>query len=141
MPFNTALEGTTAHADLDEALRRFRTEQGPEKGQFPREVDEILAVVHDRLFEPDLSVEALRERCRITDNNVSSRFRFATGLTIKGYIQALRMEAAAMLLREHSSAVVDISHAIGFNYPQTFYRAFQSCFQCTPSAYRERARQ
>ncbi len=141
MSFNGTPGGATAHADLDQALQAFLDEHGLERGQFPREVDEILAVVHDQLFEPELSVEALKERCRITDNNVSSRFRFATGQSIKSYIQSLRMAAAAMLLREHSSAIVDISHAVGFNYPQTFYRVFRSCFQCTPSVYRERARQ
>lgn len=127
--------GSTFHDLLQSFLERCK----PATTGFSREVEEMLGVIHKELFEPSFSVETLKARCRIRDNNVSSRFRLATGIPLKAYMQHLRMEAAGLLLREHSAAVVDISTAIGFSHPQGFYRLFQKHYRCTPAEYRRRS--
>lgn len=132
-------ESRPGGSTLHDVLQRFLLTRKPPPGRFPREVDEMLAIIHESLFEPQFSVKVLKARCRITDNNVSSRFRLQTGIPLKAYMQVLRMEAATKLLKEHSSAIVDIATAIGFSYPQAFYRVFQKHYECTPAEYRRRS--
>lgn len=124
---------------LQEELERFLQNRRPEDRGMPGEVKTLLHHIHDRLFDPDLSVKTLRSRCRLRDNNVSSRFRWLTGMTIKECIESLRMEAAAQLLRRSASPVFDIALSVGYSHPQTFYRAFEKTYECTPAIYRQRS--
>ena len=123
---------------LDRQLQRFQQEQSIDVTDCPQDVRSLLDCLHQSLFQPELNVGVLKAKCQIRDNNITSRFRLATGLTIKQYIESMRMKAAGMLLRKERSAVLDIAQAIGYYYPQAFYRAFQKHFHCTPAEYRER---
>src|SRR5215217_2110366 len=79
---------------LDDFLRKHR----PAHEELPREIREVLVHIHQNLFDLQLNVRHLKSSCRIRDNNVSSRFRYLMGMTIKQYVEALRMEAATRLL-------------------------------------------
>jgi two-component system response regulator YesN len=122
--------------ELVTLLEGFRLAQRRDDSELPREIRQILACIHEHLFSSGLNVQQLKRRCRIRDNNISSRFRRALGLTMKDYIESLRMEAAALLLRERRVGIFDVAQSIGYDNPQTFYRAFAKRFQCTPAAYR-----
>ena len=103
-----------------------------------RTVDRMLDCIHRHVFEPDFNVDALRRRCRIGDNNRSSRFRFLVGHTPRAYIEQLRLATAADLLHEHPEAnVLDIAYLVGYEHPQTFYRAFRRHFGSPPGAVRK----
>ena len=126
--------------DLEDDLRRFRDRQGVALEGRSRDIRRILDCIHEHLFDRDLSVGTVRSRCRLRDNNISTRFRRAMGISLKHYIERLRMEAAARLLRERAVSVLDIALAVGYEHPQTFYQAFRRCYACTPAAYRARVR-
>ena len=119
-------------------LETFQAEIEPQGPWLPLEAQGMLECIHENLFDPELSVKTLRARCGLRDNNVSSRFRWVTGKTIREYIESLRMEAASFLLRRCDCAVFDVALSVGYNHPQTFYRAFEKTFDCTPAVYRER---
>ncbi|HEX5717449.1 MAG TPA: AraC family transcriptional regulator [Thermoanaerobaculia bacterium] len=119
---------------LDDFLRKNR----PSQEDLPREIREVLAHIHVNLFDLELNVRSLKSCCRIRDNNVSSRFRYLMGMTIKQYVEGLRMEAAARLLRNEDVGIFDVSIAVGYNSLQTFYRAFGRHCGCTPAEYRRR---
>lgn len=101
------------------------------------EVQSLLDSIHRDPFDSNLNVKQLKARCRVRDNNVSSRFRRALGVTVKGYIEKLRMQAACHLLAFDSVTVFDIALSVGYYHPQTFYNVFRRRLGCTPSAYRE----
>ena len=106
-----------------------------------RTVDSMLDCIHRHVFETDFDVAKLRRLCRIADNNQSSRFRLLVGLTPRAYIERLRLDAAACLLREHPDAnVLDIAYLVGYEHPQTFYRAFRRRFGGPPGEVLERNR-
>jgi AraC-like DNA-binding protein len=102
----------------------------------PREIREVLAHIHQNLFDLRLNVRHLKSCCRIRDNNVSSRFRYLMGMTIKQYVEILRMEAASRLLRKEEIGILDVSVSVGYHNLQTFYRAFERYYGCTPASYR-----
>jgi len=117
-------------------LEGFRLASRQDDRGFPREIRQVLTCIHENLFSPGLNVQQLKRHCQIRDNNVSSRFRRTVGQTIRDYIESLRMEAAGLLLRERQAGILDVAQSIGYDNPQTFYRAFGKRFHCTPSAYR-----
>ncbi len=124
---------------VENDLARFREGQCLACEGESDEIRRILAFVHAHLFDRELNVALVKARCRIRDNNISTRFRRAMGFTIKYYIEHMRMKAAAELLCRRSIGVLDIALAIGYEHPQTFYHAFRRSFACTPSAYRVRS--
>ncbi|MBY0493283.1 MAG: helix-turn-helix transcriptional regulator [Cyanobacteria bacterium] len=102
-----------------------------------RSVQQLLAAIHDDVFDPQLNVQSLRARCRVQDNNISSRFRSEVGQSIKDYIDGLRLDTARRLLQETNFSIFEVSLAVGYYHPQTFYRAFHRWFKCRPGDVRE----
>jgi AraC-like DNA-binding protein len=119
-------------------LEDFRLEHRLKNNNLPRAVRDVLDCINEALFDSRLNVRFLKVHCRIRDNNISSRFRYVTGVTIKDYIEGLRLEAAELLLRERAISIFDVAASVGYYHPQTFYRAFQRKYGCTPAAYREK---
>lgn len=124
------------YAQIEAELERFCAEHQPDCKDLPREVREVLSYIHYNLFDSNLNVQVLKSRCRIRDNNISCRFRYVMGVTIKEYIESLRMEAARWLLESQGVGVFDVAQWVGYYHLQTFYRAFQRKFECTPAACR-----
>ncbi|HVG08069.1 MAG TPA: helix-turn-helix transcriptional regulator [Thermoanaerobaculia bacterium] len=130
---------TQSHASeirVQSILDDFLCKNRPSYEDLPREIREVLAQIHLSLFDLELNVRSLKSCCRIRDNNVSSRFRYLMGMTIKQYVEGLRMEAAGRLLRSDDVGIFDASIAVGYNSLQTFYRAFGRHYGCTPAEYR-----
>jgi two-component system, response regulator YesN len=125
-------------AQIEAELDRFRSERQPDGNELSREVREVLVHIHRNLFDSDLNVQTIKSRCRIRDNNISCRFRYEMGSTIRDYIESLRMEAARWLLERGYIGVFDVAQLVGYYHLQTFYRAFQRHFECTPAACRGR---
>src|SRR5918992_347644 len=125
-----------AVAGIEPGLENLQFVETSEGKNIPRDVRQVLAFIREHLFSPELNVQQLKRGCGIGDNNVSSRFRRAVGIPIKDYIESLRMEAAARLIRESLISIYDIAQVIGYDNPQTFYRAFERRFHCTPATYR-----
>ena len=123
-------------ARIARELERFQAEARPETEGMAREVADILRSIHDNLFDPRLNVASVKEWCAIRNNNISSRFRWAVGLGIREYIERLRLEAAAQLLREEDLEVYLVAMAVGYDHQETFCRAFQRRLGRPPSEYR-----
>jgi transcriptional regulator GlxA family with amidase domain len=96
----------------------------------------VLTCVHDQLFDPRLTVEEVRTRCRITDHNISCRFKHEVGVSIKRYIERLRLQAAAELLPQASFTIAGVALSVGFRNLQTFYAAFARIYGCRPGTFR-----
>lgn len=105
----------------------------------PADIQRVLSYIEEKVFDPELNVQRIKLHCRLRDNNVSSRFRFFTGTTIRDYLEARRMEAAADLLLQ-GTAILEVAFAVGYNNLQTFYAAFRRKYSCTPDAYRREVR-
>lgn len=121
---------------VESVLGDFLLDHRPCREDLPREIREVISQIHEHLFDLQLNVRYLKSCCRIRDNNVSSRFRYLMGMTIKEYVETLRIEAASRLLCEEQMGVFDVSVAVGYYNLQTFYRVFERHHGCTPAEYR-----
>lgn len=104
----------------------------------PADIRRVLSYIEENAFDSELNVQKIKLDCRLRDNNVSSRFRFFLGATIRDYLEARRMEAAAALLMQSRATILEVAFTVGYNSLQTFYGAFRRKYSCTPDAYRRR---
>lgn len=128
----------TRYPEIESELLRFRMAHAPSTHGTSCHVRDLLRAIHDALFDPRLTVRALKVRCRIRDNNVAYRFKYEMGVSIKEYIEDLRIAAAGHLLRSGEHNAWEVATAVGYSHLQTFYRAFRRRFGCTPGDYRGR---
>lgn len=101
----------------------------------------VLGDIYAHLFDSALTVEAVKRRCGVRNNNVSTQFRRAFGMGPRDYIEALRVDAACRLIRDCPEIEIYlIAMAVGYEHPETFGRAFSRQTGLTPSEYRARLR-
>ena len=124
-----------AIVDSEESLERYLEENLPATAELPCDLRELMVCIHDSLFEQELTVKKLKVRCRIRNDNVSTRFRHQVGRGIKEYIEMHRMRAAGQMLRHPGVSVFEVAMAVGYKHVETFYQVFQRHYGCTPGVY------
>lgn len=105
----------------------------------PRKVRCIMREIDEHLFDSDLNVQRVRQRCGFHNHNVSSRFKQHVGVGIRDYIEGRRIEEAKRLLQESDEEIYFIASRVGYEYVETFSRAFLRVVGCTPGEYRVQA--
>lgn len=121
---------------IERELDRLQETHPPPTRGLPRQLQEVLEDLHRHVHDPDLTVEWLRERHRLRNNNFSSQFRLATGKGVRRYIEDLRLTAAKVLLRQEELEVFLIAASVGYAHHESFSRAFRRREGCTPTEYR-----
>ena len=66
-------------------------------------------------------------------------FKEKTGINFSVYLENIRMDEAAKLVRTTDSNLSELYIQVGYNNPATFRRAFKKIYGVTPSAMRESA--
>lgn len=101
------------------------------QNQIARAVD----LVHSA-FQTDLALDDLAHAAAMSRYHFLRCFKTHVGTTPYAYLQQVRLQSAAALLRTSSRTVTDIALDCGFTSPSRFSDAFQRRYGCTPSAYR-----
>ena len=103
----------------------------PTQNQIAHAVD----LIHSA-FPTDLSLDALAHAAAMSRYHFIRCFKTEVGSTPYAYLQQVRLQSAAALLRDTSRSITDIALDCGFTSPSRFSSAFRQRFGCTPSAYR-----
>lgn len=95
-------------------------------------------IISRKLFlQPDFSRADLMKLVRIPKNKFALLFKQYAGIGFSQYINNLRMDYAARMLKEHPDYAIDaIAKECGIPNKATFYRLFLEQFGMTPSEYR-----
>jgi transcriptional regulator GlxA family with amidase domain len=72
----------------------------------------------------------------IPERSLKRRFKIATGSTLIGQVQNLRIEEAKRLLETGNSPFEEIAAEVGYENPAFFRRLFKRCTGLTPGEYR-----
>lgn len=83
----------------------------------------------------DLSLRSLAERFNINRTYLSTLFHQEIGTTLTDYINGLRIEYAAELLRNNHFSIADASAEVGFSDVSYFTRVFKKVMGRTPAQY------
>jgi AraC-like DNA-binding protein len=92
-------------------------------------------VARMHLREPDLRLDHLARAASLGRSRFGQRFRRATGLPPRQYLERLRMEEARRLLEE-DLPVTRVAELAGFEDPLYFSRRFRALHGVAPTAYR-----
>jgi AraC-like DNA-binding protein len=121
---------------IEDELQKFQKMLAIEEDSLPREIRDILHCVHEHLFEQDLNVNLVKERCRVRNNNITIHFRFKMGIGLREYIEEKRLLAARELLKHGDIEIYMIAMSVGYAHPESFNRAFKRHMGCSPSEYK-----
>ena len=91
--------------------------------------------IAERLADPDLHIEAVARRQRVTPRYIQRLFE-NDGTTFSDFVRECRLEFALGLLRNRDrigSTITAIAYDAGFSDISAFNRAFRKRFQATPS--------
>lgn len=91
-------------------------------------------------YAEEISIDTLCRECAVNRTTLSKRFKAAVGTTIHTYIIQVRVQLAAMMLKETYMPVTEIMFNTGFNTTANFNRYFRKIRNCTPREYRARHR-
>ena len=97
----------------------------------------VLRYIHSRYTEP-ITLELLAQMEHISKSYLSRQFKRQTGMTVIGYVNRLRVEAAKRLLTGSELRVDEIAYQVGFESPKYFYRVFKSSMDVSPAAFRKK---
>jgi CheY-like chemotaxis protein len=97
----------------------------------------LVALVMDRLDDPDLSVVHLCQAARLSNTQVNRKLKALTGRTPSQFIRFIRLERATELLSTTDLNVSEVAYSVGFSDPNYFTRAFSEEFGYPPSVVRK----
>jgi AraC-like DNA-binding protein len=98
-------------------------------------IDRAKEFIHDH-HTRDLSLTEIARHACLSPFHFSRVFRRVTGSSPHRYLTAVRLDHAALLLRDTRRPVTDVSLSTGFNSLEHFIAAFRARFGQSPSAYR-----
>ena len=105
------------------------------------EVDEdivvkaVTAMIEEHLADADLNVQLLTELTGFGTKLIYRRVKAVTGYTPVNYIRQLRMQRAAVLLKQGRFAVSEVMYMVGFSTQSYFSKCFSQTFGMSPAEY------
>lgn len=117
---------------LIKLARSFHTHEEPTGVQF---LSIARAYVRQH-FQQELTVGEIAAHAGISCSYLAQLFATHLGYSTVEYIQAVRCDQAAYLLRTTRFPIIDIALEVGFNSRQHFARTFKRTYGKTPNAYR-----
>ena len=99
-------------------------------------IQRVIRIVETNMSDPSFDVNALSEAVNMSQTRLYRKLKSLTGMTIKEFIQGLRIrKAAALLLSREDKNISEIAYEIGFNDPNYFGKVFKAMYGMSPSEY------
>jgi AraC family transcriptional regulator, regulatory protein of adaptative response / methylphosphotriester-DNA alkyltransferase methyltransferase len=94
------------------------------------------AAIIEAEFESKLALDDVARRVATSRRQLQRAFAEAGETSFRTYLQRVRMERAAVLLRESSAPVNQVASAVGYRQPAQFAKAFRRHHGTPPSTFR-----
>lgn len=91
-----------------------------------------------RNYTGALSVSILSSQCGCSESYINHIFKRKTGVTVKTYINWLRIEDAKISLRTTNNSITEIALKTGFNDSNYFSKVFLTLTGVTPTDFRKK---
>ncbi|KKI92228.1 hypothetical protein WQ54_10415 [Bacillus sp. SA1-12] len=88
-------------------------------------------------YHEKLTIQELASIVQMSEGHFSRFFKAFVRMTPVEYMNTLRINKAAKLLRETDRRIIDVSMEVGFDNPSYFIKTFKQQKSCTPSEFRK----
>lgn len=99
--------------------------------------DKIIALIHERYGQNNLSLTSVADELDISPTYVSKFFKLQTGINFADYVGKVRMDKAKELLKDPDIPLSDIAVKVGYTNAAYLIRTFKKYENMTPGKYRE----
>lgn len=103
-------------------------------------IDEIIQLVEDNLYNPDLSVVFLADHVHLSVNYLRNVFKDNTGDSLSAYITQKKLALICDLLQNTDMPLSEISDKLGFSTKNYFFTFVKKHTGMTPGDYRKSKR-
>jgi two-component system response regulator YesN len=102
----------------------------------PHFADKVISFIHDNIYN-QLSLDMVADYVNVSPTYLSKIFKQITNSNFSEFVTELRLEQAALLLREKKLTVQDISSKVGYQSTHHFIRLFKEKHGLTPKQYQK----
>lgn len=99
--------------------------------------EQVLAFIQEHYSKSTLCLYDIASHFNLTETYFSQFFKEQVGETFSAYLENLRMKKAIELLKGGRLSINDIAQNVGYNNPNTFYKAFKRIYGVSPRAYKQ----
>jgi AraC family transcriptional regulator, regulatory protein of adaptative response / methylphosphotriester-DNA alkyltransferase methyltransferase len=89
-------------------------------------------------YKQKLVLQDIANHVGVSSYYLERLFKQLTSETPRIYLEKVRIDKGAHLLKNTELPVIDICYEVGFQSPSSFYTAFRKLRHCSPSEYRKR---
>ena len=109
----------------------------PETAHRRRELFMEAAAIIDVEFDDRLALDDVAYRVATSRRQLQRAFAEAGETSFRSYLQRVRMNQAAQMLREGTTPVNVVASAVGYRQPAQFAKAFRRHHGAPPSSFRQ----
>lgn len=99
--------------------------------------NQIIGFISSNYMSPEMSSNHIQESLGVSETKVTNEVKNETGLSLKQFINQLRVEEAKRLLKSSDLRVNEIAYKVGYDNVTHFNRTFKSFTNLSPSGYRK----
>lgn len=100
-------------------------------------INNALQYIKDNFKDNELCVNDIANHIKINRTYFQKLFHKQTQKTVVQYINELRINEAAYLIKNTDKSITDICFDVGYNNRQNFFRAFKKLMKIGPNEYRK----
>ncbi len=105
--------------------------------KIPEMQAKVLTYIANNYKNADLKLYDISSDVGISQDNVSELIRKHCDLTVRQYLNKVRLEEAKRLIRATDLQIAEIAYEVGYNNVQHFNRVFKEYTSFTPKEFRE----
>ena len=127
-------------ASLEDALITLLCGAMQSDGTRCAEVEELISVINNEYLDPEFTVGDAAKAVAYSEAHLRKLFRREVGMTMSQYLNKLRLEHAARILKTDTCSISVTAELSGFGDFRYFSRLFKSHYGITPHAWRVKHR-
>ena len=135
------LEENTPHTELSAEVYQLlitlaEIKRSQSEVSTPEDVLKMQSFIHEN-FASKISVRDIADFAGMSEATIRRRFAEYLDISPVEYLNSIRLERAAAMLRSSDMPIKEVGFSCGFNSALYFTESFRKSFNCTPSAYRK----
>ncbi|WP_274652017.1 helix-turn-helix domain-containing protein [Paenibacillus humicola] len=128
----------SVHGEIDAVMESLCAIVSSRKNDLhTRMVEQIKLFIEEMYADPELTLYRIAEQVERPEKSISPLFKEVTGINLSDYLEKVRLDHAAAMLRRNDFTVDEIAARVGYNSSHSFRRAFKRVLGVPPSSYRQ----